>query len=107
MVAVLVSKIVMTALIGSTIPDNIPSINERNFFFPEDASGIDIIAPSGRFCMAIPIERVRALSIGITFPNIADAVATPTQIPSGMLWRVTANIIFFVVSSPFVFSGKK
>ena len=64
---------------------------------PSPTSGMDTIAPSGKFCMAIPIESANAPVIETpTSPMAAPAYTTPTAIPSGMLWSVTANIIIVV-----------
>ena len=49
-------------------------------------NGIDIIAPSGKFCIAIPIAKAKAPAIVIpAFPIRAPAKVTPTAIPSGIL----------------------
>ena len=45
----LAKNIVIIAASGSTIPDSIPKINVLLFFIPLSASGIEIIAPSGKF----------------------------------------------------------
>ena len=93
------SKMVMAPAIGSTIPLNVPYKNDFHFPFPFPASGIEMIAPSGKFCIAIPIERASAPADEI--PELADASharTTPTAIPSGILWRVTARqsmVVFF------------
>lgn len=50
----LVNKIVIIAPIGSTKPDNVPSKNAFFLDIPSLFSGIEIIAPSGKFCIAIP-----------------------------------------------------
>ena len=44
-----VSSIVITAPIGSTIPDRVPYKNALNFDTPSLFKGIEIIAPSGKF----------------------------------------------------------
>ena len=55
--------------------------------------GIEIIAPSGKFCIAIPIANVNApITVKVVLPEYAPAKTTPTAIPSGMyspypLWR--------------------
>ena len=51
--------------------------------------GAEIIVPSGKFWTDIPIDRVRASEGGMT-PLSAPEKATPTAIPSGILWSVTA-----------------
>ena len=48
--------------------------------------GIEIIAPSGKFCTAIPIERASAPAVEITAsPARSPAYTAPTAIPSGRL----------------------
>ena len=51
--------------------------------------------------MAIPSDRARAAAIVIPFPPapIAPAMATPTAIPSGRLWMVTARASMVVRDS--------
>ena len=50
------------------------------------------MAPSGKFWIAIPMESAKApISVMPLFPESTPAKTTPTAIPSGMLWRVTAN----------------
>ena len=44
-----ISNIVSIAAIGSTIPDNAPYKNAFGFDVPSLLSGIEIIAPSGKF----------------------------------------------------------
>ena len=79
-----VKSIVIIAPIGSTIPDNIPYINAFVFETPSDLSGIEIIAPSGKFCIAIPIASARApVKVIPAFPFKAPAKDIPTAIP---LW---------------------
>ena len=45
----LVNAIVIKAPIGSTIPDAVPNKNAFDFEIPSVLSGMDIIAPSGKF----------------------------------------------------------
>ena len=54
-ITALVNSIVIIAPIGSTTPENAPYINAFVLLIPSLFNGIDIIAPSGKFCMAIPI----------------------------------------------------
>ena len=71
-----VSSIVSIAAIGSTIPDSVPIINDVVFLYPSLFSGIDIIAPSGKFCIAIPIDRASAPAYVIpAFPDISYIVS--------------------------------
>ena len=83
-------NIVKKALIGSTIPDNTPAINDLNLLFPSIWSGIDIIAPSGMFWSAIPIDNIIEL-IKVDVESKYAAKDTPTAIPSGILCKVTLN----------------
>ena len=54
--------------------------------------GIEIMATSGTFCMAIPRATAMALaSEMLDAPHYAPAKTTPTAIPSGRLWMVTAE----------------
>ena len=62
-------------------------------FTASQRSGIEIMAPSGTFWMAIPSERANAPAmVSPAFPApSAPAMATPTAIPSGRLCMVTAS----------------
>ena len=88
-------NMVASAAMGSTSPDAAPQMNAFLGLLPSLRSGTEMIAPSGMFCIAIPIEsanapaRVRSVSPLSTPPN-----TTPTAMPSGMLCRATARIIF-------------
>ena len=56
-----------------------------------------MIAPSGKFCIAMPSASVNAPAIVICVsPKSAPAKVTPTAIPSGILCNVTANTIIVV-----------
>ena len=78
--------------IGSTIPDNAPIANALPLPIPSEWRGMERIAPSGKFCIAIPIANAHAADIGIILPSaMALASITPTAIPSGILCRVTAT----------------
>ncbi len=65
---------------------------------------MEIIAPSGKFCTAMPIARAKhPASVIHSFPASSPANVTPTTIPSGILWSVTAMIsIRFDFNSPFL-----
>ena len=59
---------------------------------PSIFKGIEIIAPSGMFCIAIPIAKSIASNKSIpVLPVKKPAKHTPTAIPSGMLCSVTEN----------------
>ena len=72
---------------------------------PSDLSGMDTIAPSGKFWIAIPMDNASAPSI-LMEPLFLNhpAHTTPTAIPSGILCKVTARtsfVVFFkVVEGP-------
>ena len=88
------NSIVAMAATGSTIPDTAPHVNAVNLLFPSLRKGTEIIAPSGMFCMAIPIDSASAPeSVRLASPFMTPANTTPTAIPSGMLCRATASII--------------
>ena len=52
--------IVRTAPIGSTTPDSAPYRNAFHVPTPSDFNGREIIAPSGKFWIAIPRESTTA-----------------------------------------------
>jgi len=54
------ARIVSTAPMGSTMPDSTPPQNARPFFIPSARSGMEMMAPSGKFWMAIPMESASA-----------------------------------------------
>ena len=88
-------NIVTSAAIGSTRPDAAPHTNALPGLLPSLRSGTDIIAPSGMFCIAIPIDRASAPArVRSVLPLNTPPKTTPTAIPSGMLCRATASIIF-------------
>ncbi len=71
---------------GSTKPESTPNPNDLRREHPEALRGMEIMAPSGKFCMAIPSASARApLSDMPASPMLAPANVTPTAIPSGML----------------------
>lgn len=89
---------VSTAPMGSTTPDIIPRKHDFLRDAPPAWSGSEIIAPSGKFCIAIPTARANAPATVIpVLSEIAPTNVTPTAIPSGILCKVTArtSIVFF------------
>jgi len=97
LIAIFVSIIVVIAPIGSTIPDKVPFTKALNLLSPAVFNGIEIIAPSGKFWIAIPTDNAVAPAIVmLILPANAPAKATPTAIPSGILWSVTARIIIVI-----------
>ncbi len=86
------SIIVIIAPKGSTAPESTPPRNACDLLIPSDLSGIEIMAPSGKFCIAIPTASANAPATEIpVFPSIQPAYTAPTDIPSGMLCMVTAS----------------
>ena len=67
----------------------------RNDFirlFPAARMGMEMMAPSGMFWIAIPSETaIAALMESPAVPCDAPARTTPTAMPSGRLWIVTAR----------------
>ena len=51
---------VSAAPMTSTMPERMPSAKAFDFFMPSATSGRDTMAPSGKFCMAMPRERASA-----------------------------------------------
>ena len=45
---------------GSTIPERLPTKNALCFEYPLLFKGKDKIAPSGKFCIAIPMDKAKA-----------------------------------------------
>ena len=80
---------------------------ERQRELPSAFRGIDTIAPSGMFCIAIPTDIVKAaIAVMPISPEIKPERTTPTAIPSGRLWIVTASESIVVRDSPdFIPSG--
>ena len=65
------ASIVSIPAIGSTIPDNTPYTKALSFELPVLCNGMDMIAPSGKFCMAIPIASERAAAlVMVVVPDI-------------------------------------
>ena len=94
-------RIVMNPPTGSTTPESTPHMNAFFLLMPSPHNGIDIIAPSGKFCIAI----ARAIAAVAVIPEsfiIAPANATPTDIPSGILCNVTAKSIIVVLDMELV-----
>ncbi len=90
-----IMNIVAIAAIGSTRPDTAPHAKAFPGLLPSSRSGTEMIAPSGMFCIAIPIDRASAPArVRSVLPLITPPKTTPTAIPSGMLCRPTARIIF-------------
>ena len=88
-------NIVAMAAMGSTSPEAAPQANALPGLLPSSRRGSDIMAPSGMFCIAIPMESASApASVRSAFPLITPPKTTPTAIPSGMLCSATARIIF-------------
>ena len=58
-----------TGAIGSTIPESTPPKNAFGFPVPSARSGMEIIAPSGKFWIAIPSDSASApINVICTFP---------------------------------------
>ena len=89
---------VTTAPIGSTIPDKVPNRKALPLLFPSLFKGMEMMAPSGKFWMAIPMASANApAAVMLPSPVSIPANTTPTAIPSGMLWRVTASTSMVVL----------
>ena len=56
----LAARMVSTAPMGSTTPDSTPPQNARPLLMPSARRGIEMMAPSGKFWMAMPSERASA-----------------------------------------------
>ncbi len=57
-----------------------------NVVKPFPVSGMEMIAPSGKFCIAIPIDSAKAPAmVTEVLPASTPAKTTPTAIPSGIL----------------------
>ena len=57
------ARIVSTAPIGSTMPESRPERNARGFFIPFARSGMEMIAPSGKFWIAMPMDSASAPAV--------------------------------------------
>ena len=74
------------APIGSTMPLNAPIRNAFHLLCPSPRKGMETIAPSGMFWMAIPTDMAMAAAAVIPMPSCsAAAMTTPTAMPSGKL----------------------
>ena len=81
-----------TAPTGSTAPLNEPMTNDFHLLLPAARMGMEMMAPSGTFWMAIPNETATAEASEMpVMPCSAPAKTTPTAMPSGRLWMVTAS----------------
>ena len=82
----LYSSTVKSAATGSTTPESVPYRNARLLLIPSPLSGREMIAPSGKFWIAIPTDRANAPAKVIPlFAVRRPANMTPTAIPSGIL----------------------
>ena len=89
------NSIVTTAAMGSTSPDAAPHAKAFVRLRPSLCRGKEIIAPSGMFCIAIPVDSASAPAVvSPASPLMTPPRTTPTAMPSGMLCRATARIIF-------------
>ena len=77
------------------MPDSAPIANARARLMPPPlCSGSEMIAPSGKFWIAIPSESANAPAAESDAPPMrSPAYITPTAMPSGMLCSVTASTI--------------
>ena len=78
------SPIASKAATGSTTPERKPSKKAFIFEQPSSFKGIEMIAPSGKFWIAIPIDKA-SIACSLMLPVIALAIITPTANPSGTL----------------------
>ena len=63
------ARIVSIAPTGSTIPESTPPAKAFDTFIPSALSGMEIIAPSGKFWIAIPSDSASApINVICTFP---------------------------------------
>ena len=64
--------------IGSTTPERTPMPKALELFNPFAFKGMEIILPSGKFCMAIPVARATAVAAQLpATPLRKAATATP------------------------------
>lgn len=80
---------------GSAIPVIIPVKNAFVFGMPAEYIGRDIDAPSGIFCMPMPMANTITLARVDTGLSPTSANAMPTDIPSGILCRVIDKFSIF------------
>ena len=80
------NKITNAPPIGSTIPDSVPITKALFLDTPSALNGIEIMAPSGKFWIAIPNAKAKAAETLMTeWAAAVAAKTTPTAIPSGKL----------------------
>ena len=80
------NKRTATAPAGSTAPLRLPIRNERHLELPSARMGMEMMAPSGIFWMAIPNDTATAEAMDSpAAPCSAPANTTPTAMPSGRL----------------------
>ena len=80
------SNMTANAPTGSTAPLNDPITNDFHLELPAVLIGMDMMAPSGTFWMAMPSDHAIALAreiFEVLLP--APANTTPTAMPSGRL----------------------
>ena len=63
---------------GSTAPESMPNQNDFALLFPSAYRGMDMIAPSGKFCIAMPRARARAAP-AVIFPD--PLIPIPFPVP--------------------------
>lgn len=97
-VSVDASNMMATVPNGSTIPLSVPMRNERSRELPAALIGMATMAPSGMFCMAIPIETAMAADM-VSAELSWLANTTPTAMPSGRLCMVMLRASLAVCDS--------
>ena len=91
------------APIGSITPRSEPNTNDLHRLLPAARMGMEIMAPSGMFRMAMPNDTEMAAANDMCgAPFSAPANTTPTAMPSGRLCMVTFNAEFFTVATRFI-----
>lgn len=75
-----------TPAMGSTMPEACPYIKLLKRERPSRLSGMETAAPSGKFCIPMPMATAIAgrVASGVMTP-VKDPKATPTAKPSGIL----------------------
>ena len=92
---------VISAATGSTAPESTPIAKVFLFAIPSASKGMETIAPSGKFWIAMPSDSVSAAAAVIPDePASSPAYTTPTAMPSGILCSVTARISLVVRLNP-------
>ena len=85
-------SITAIAPIGCMAPLRQPNVNDFHLLFPAALIGIETMAPSGTFCMAMPAATISALIDVIPVSACsAPASTTPTAMPSGRWCIDTAS----------------